>query len=206
MENLPFDTTNIDQSDIQSLKDIYENLKNGYTISLVKDSQILLSEFDVFRNSPDAYIGGTLLINHPENGCYLNFVKIQTILENGRGPSISYFKYQIWASATLRNNFGRVIIRRKTLVDKILNVLHPVELHFNDDSSFTNSFFVVANDENKAISALTKNFRNVVSKIQLDDFTLEIVNNKLIIGNNRIITPQQALYLAELTTKLSVVR
>ncbi len=127
----------------------------------------------MFASHPEATIGGTLLINHPESGCHLTFVKMRTVIQGGRGPSISYYKYQLWASAILRSDFGRVMIRRETFVDKILNLVHPIELHFKDDTAFSNKFLVVANDQEKATSAMTSGFRDAIMNIRMEDFIIE---------------------------------
>ena len=203
MEKLPFDTMKIEASDIDALEATYKTLKENFKVGLTKDDAIKLKEFDMFTNHPEATIGGTLLINHPEDGCHLSFVKLRTVIQGGRGPAISYYKYQLWASATLRSDFGRVMIRRETLVDKILNVVHPVELHFDNDSAFSHRFFVAANDREKAITAMTPSFRDAIAGIRMDDFIIEIANSTLVIGNVQPITPQQTLYMAEFATKLS---
>src|SRR4051812_3026154 len=129
MQKLPFDTTNIDADDIEALEETYAVLKQKFKIGLTEDNTFNLDKFDVFRNNNDISIGGTLLVNHPESGCYLIFVKVRTHIQNARGPSLDYYKYQVWALATLRNDFGRMIIRKETIVDKILNMVHPTEMH-----------------------------------------------------------------------------
>ena len=203
MEKLPFDLLKINADDVDALEATYKALKENFKVGLIKDDAIRLKEFDMFTSHPEATIGGTLLINHPEDGCHLTFVKLRTVIQGGREPAISYYKYQVWASATLRSDFGRVMIRRETLVDKILNVVHPVELHFDNDSSFSHRFFVAANDKEKAVSAISSDFRDAIGGIQMDDFIIEIANSTLVIGNVQPITPQQTLYMAEFATKLS---
>jgi hypothetical protein len=206
MENLPFDLINIDAVDVKALEDSYKMLRASFKVSLVKDDHINLKEFDVFSKHPEATIGGTLLIDHPESGCYLTFVKIRTNINLGRGTGVSYYKYQIWASATLRNNFGRIMIRPETFIDKVLNTIHPVELRFKNDPEFNNKFNVVANDKDKATAAITGNFRDVIRNMEMDDFIIEIVNNTLIIGNIQLISPQQTLELAKVASKLSIAK
>jgi hypothetical protein len=201
MEKLPFDTVNMNADDVQALEDCYKALKQNCKIGLTNDDVIKLKDFDVFSGCTKASIAGTLLINHPEDGCYLTFVKVFTAFKRGGSN-----KYQIWASATLRSDFGRVIIRQETLVDKILNAVHPVELHFKDDPHFSSKFYVVTNDKDKATAAMTSNFRDAIRDIQLDYFIIEIAGSTLIIGNVQLITPQQAIYLAEFASKLSAIK
>jgi hypothetical protein len=206
MENLPFDTTDVNAADISALEASYNAIKKDFKVGLTNDDIIRLKDFDVFTNYPDITIGGTLLINHPESGCYLTFVKLKTTIENGRGPVISYYKYQIWAVATLRSDFGRVIIRRETLVDKILNMVQRLQLQFKDDPAFSKQFYVVANDIEKATSAITAPFRQAIRDIKMDDFIIEIVGSTLIIGNVQLVNPQQTVYLADFASKLSAIK
>ncbi len=115
MEKLPFDLLKINADDVDALEATYRALKENFKVGLIKDDAIRLKEFDMFTSHPEATIGGTLLINHPEDGCHLTFVKLRTVIQGGRGSAISYYKYQVWASATLRSDFGRVMIRRESL-------------------------------------------------------------------------------------------
>ena len=206
MDKLPFDTTNIDAEDVQALEDSYEALKAKFKVAITEDNIIDVRQFEIFNDYNDISIGGTLLINHPESGCYLTFVKVKTHIPNGRGPAIDYYKYQVWAAATLRSDFGRMIIRRETVVDKILNLVHPTELQFKDDPSFNKKFNVVAGDKVKASRAMTKAFRNILMEIKANDLIIEVVNSTLIIGNIQPVDPGQTIYLAELASKLSRVK
>ena len=213
MEKLPFDITNIGADDVQALEDSYKALRSKFRVGIVDDYAFDLTKFDVFSNYNDISVGGNLLINHPESGCYLLFVKVLTNLSNAHAQSFFYYKYQVWALATLRSDFGRMIIRRETMADKILNLVHPTEMHFKDDLAFNRKFNVVADDREKAASAMTKAFRNALMNIKTDDFVIEIVNSTLVIGNIQYelgnvqpIDPKQTIYLAEIANKLSTVK
>jgi hypothetical protein len=206
MKKLPFDTTDIDAGDVQALEYSYKALRSKFKVGLTEDSTFDIKKFDVFNNYKDISVGGSLLINHPESGCYLTFVKVHTQIPNGRGPVLDYYKYQVWASATLRSDFGRMAIRRETVVDKILSLVHPAEMYFKDDPAFSKKFIVIADDKEKAVKATTKAFRNALMDIKADDFVIEIVNSTLIIGNIGPVDPKQTVYFAEIASKLSRVK
>ncbi|MGZ3813087.1 MAG: hypothetical protein ACXVJN_15175 [Mucilaginibacter sp.] len=206
MEKLPFDTANIDADDVQALEDTYKALKSKFKVALTEDQTFDIKKFDVFSNYQDISVGGSLLINHPEKGCYLTFLKVRTHVPNGRGPAIDYFKYQVWASATLRSDFGRMVIRRETFADKILNLVHPTEMRFKGHRAFGQKFNVVADNEQKAVPAMTRAFRNELMEISADDFIIEIVNSTLVIGNVQPVDPKQIVYFAEIASKLSTIK
>ncbi len=206
MEKLPFDTTDIDAGELQALEHSYKALRSKFKVGLTQDSTFDIKKFDVFNNYKDVIVGGSLLIDHPESGCYLTFVKVHTQIQNGRGPARDHYKYQVWASATLRSDFGRMSIGRETVVDKILSLAYPTEMYFKDDPAFSKKFNVVADDKEKAVKAMTKAFRNALMEINADDFVIEIVNSTLIIGNIGPVDPKQTVYFAEIASKLSRVK
>jgi hypothetical protein len=99
-----------------------------------------------------------------------------------------------------------MVIRRETMVDKLLNLIHPTEMHFKDDPSFSRKINAIADDKAKASRAMTKAFRNILTEIKANDFLIEIVNSTLVIGNIEPIDPGQTIYLAEVASKLSRVK
>jgi hypothetical protein len=206
MQDLPFDITNIDADEVKALDATYLLLRAKFKVSISEDHTFNTGNFDVFSSIEPFNIGGTLLINHPESGCYLHFLKVPLQIDNGRGPAINYYKYQVWASATLRNDFGKMAIRRETIVDKVLDLVHPTELHFKDDPAFSKKFNVVAGDKQKAARSMTKAFRNVVADIGKSDWEIEIVNSSMVIGSTQPVDPKLTVYLAEAAAKFSRVK
>ncbi len=206
MEKLPFDLTGIDAEDVGALEASYQALRSRFKVAIAEDKTFNTRQFDAFNGYRNLSVGGSLLIGHPESGCYLTFVKVLTRIPGGRGEWLKYYKYQVWACVTLRNNFGRMLIRRETVVDKILDLVHPTEMHFKDDPVFSRKFCVIADDRGKASNAMTKAFRNILMETRADDFAIEIVGSALVIGNTHAIDPKGIVYLAEIAGKLSRVK
>jgi hypothetical protein len=185
--------------EVQQLEDIYKALKNRFDIRLPDNQHV--NNFEAFNNNENASIGGTIVLN---DNCYLTFVKVHYQAREGRGISLTeYYKYQIWAFVNSENDFGRILIRRETFTDKILELIHPQELHFNDDKAFSNRFYVITNDKEKARSAIDANFRTLLINNNGDDFAIETINQTLIIRNNNVIDTNQAISLAEFAIKLT---
>ncbi|HWZ04068.1 MAG TPA: hypothetical protein VNX40_10705 [Mucilaginibacter sp.] len=211
MKNFPFDTVRLDADEVKSLEGTYNALKAKFNIGLPKNTHDFVNKFEIFNNNPDAKLGGTLLINHPEANCYLNFVKSGYSYSSGGrggngGQSFEYDKYQIWAFATLNKDFGRVLIRPETFADRILEIVHPTELRFPDDKSFNESFYIVANDPEKAKAGMTQYCRDVITEMMYKDFAIEIINETLVIRTNQPINADEAVHLAEFVSKLSEVK
>ena len=208
MKNFPFDTTALDADEVQSLEDTYEELKRKFSIGLPNESEQHINKFEIFNNIPGAKLGGTLLINHPSANCYLNFVKFsyQNSMggRGGKGGQVTrYDKYQVWAFADLKSDFGRVLIRRETFTDRVLEIFHPIELKFNDDRIFNDHFYVVANDNEKAKAAMTSAFRNILVEMMYNDFVAEIINTAIVIRTIQPVAPDHTVHLAEFINKIS---
>jgi len=203
MKNLPFDTINLAADDVQALEDSYNALKAKFNISL-PDSHTHLNKFELFNNEPEATVSGTFLIDYPAMACYLNFVKIHYNYSVGRSR-VSNYKCQAWAFVTLKRDFGRILIRRETFTDKMLEIVHHTELKFKDDKQFSDKFYVITNDEAKATAAMTPDFRTAVMNIRDTDFVIETIGDTLVIRNNQPINPQDIVYLAEFASKIAAI-
>jgi hypothetical protein len=201
LKNLPFDFIGLGADEVELLEDIYKALDEKFDIYL-PDNQYV-NNFEAFNNNENASLGGTIVLN---DNCYLTFVKVHYPAREGRGISLTeYFKYQVWAFVNLEKDFGRVLIRQETFTDKILELIHPQELHFHDDKAFNNRFYVITNDQEKALSAINSNFREVLINNNGDDFVIETINQVLVIRNNNVIDTNYAVSLAEFAIKLATV-
>jgi hypothetical protein len=99
-----------------------------------------------------------------------------------------------------------VIIRTETFVDKLKELLLPLELDFKEDKPFSKRFYVLTDDKDKAANAMTQPFRDAVMSIKETDFIIEIFEHTLIIGNRKPILPEHACYLAEFVTKVAAIK
>jgi len=201
MQELPFDINNIDADEVLALEVTYRLLREKFKVSVSEDKTFDIREYDVFAAIDPDNIGGTLLINHPESGCYLIFLKV-----NDPDSGKDQYKYQVWASATLRNDFGRLTITQEKVADKMENPGHPTEVYFKDDPAFSKKFNVVAANKSKALRSMTKAFRNVIADTAKTNWEIEIVNSSLVIGGVRPVDPKQTAHLAEVAGKFSMVK
>jgi hypothetical protein len=201
MQDLPFDINNVDADEVQALEATYRLLKEIFKVSVSGDSTFDIRDFDVFTHIDPDNIGGTLLINHPESGCYLIFLKV-----DDPDAGKNHYKYQVWASATLRNNFGRLTITHEKAADKMANPGHPTELYFKDDPAFSRKFNVTAANKSQALRSMTKAFRNVITETSKTNWEIEIFNSSMVIGGVRPLDPKQTVYLAEIAGKFSRVK
>jgi hypothetical protein len=103
----------------------------------------------------------------------------------------------------LKNDFGHVLIKAETLLDKIHELINPIEVKFPNDPEFNKRFYVVTDNIEKVKSNFTKQFMAYLSKNLNEDFLIEILGNKLIIGNRKIIEAKTAIGFVDFMDQLS---
>jgi len=202
MDNYPFDTNGLTDADIDSYYKSYTILKSKFNLEFTGEIDFHLELFEVFKNYLEITVRDSFVIKQDNNNdCYILFVETES-RHPGQGKVSGDKDYQIWALAFLRADFGRMLIRRETLADKIIELVHPVELDFAEDKAFSDTFYVLVNDREKALKGVDRRFRNAVMDIRHDHFIIEIVEHTLIVGNNEPISAEKTLHLAEFITRI----
>ena len=203
MENYPFDTCSLAADVIDNYNDTYKAIKAKFHLEFTGNIDFQLEQFQVFNGSDDINIKGSFVLKQSNNNeCYMLFVQ-SSRPHNARHGVVSGLSFQTWGLAYLKKDFGRALIRRETLTDKIIELVHPVELDFDEDKAFSDTFYVLVNDRTKAISAIDRNFRNAVMDIRHEDFVIEINEHTLIIGDQNPVSPERAVHLAEFVSRVS---
>ena len=207
MHNLPFETAGLFAEDVQTLEKTYTALKEKFNVGLPCDVELPLEKFDLFNGNPNIVAGGTLSIAHPSNNCYLAFIRIHICYNpiKSAGEPVDYYKYQVWGLIKAKKDYGRIFIRRETFADKLVGLVHPVELEFKDDKAFSKQYYVLTNDQDRAQMAMNWNFRNAIMNIQGRDIIIETANNLMVIGDNKYLDAGETIYLTETMVKLASV-
>jgi hypothetical protein len=200
----PFDTVGLDSETIDTFDDTYKLLKTKFRVEHTGSIDFHLEDFEAFRGCANVNIKGSYVIKNARSDCYLLFVEIHKVKRSGtKLPEVyDYYEYQSWALAYLKKDCGRALIRPETLVDKLIELVHPVELDFDDDKAFSDTFYVLVNDRYKAASAMDRDFRNVVMDMRHEDIVIEIINHTLIIGNSTPMSPENTIRLAEFVLRI----
>ncbi|MES2810188.1 MAG: hypothetical protein V4619_16265 [Bacteroidota bacterium] len=201
MQTHPFDTTNLTDATIQRFADTYRALKDELDIQPTGHIDFDLPQFEVFRNCADVNVLGSFVIKRGCGDSYILFVEVKYKL--GGKKEVNHQEHQVWGITYLKHNFGRALIRRETLTDKLLELMHPLELDFKEDKPFSDTFFVVVNDHAKATAGMHRDFRNAVMDIRDNDFMIEIVDHTLIIGNYDPIIAEKSLHIAEFVERIA---
>lgn len=202
----PFDTAGLSSETIDTFDETYKLLRSKFRVEHTGDIDFHLEDFEAFKDCADVNIKGSYVIKNARTDCYILFIEIHKVKKDGNTRSsllYDYYEYQSWALAYLKKDCGRALIRPETLTDKLIELVHPVELDFDDDKAFSDTFYVLVNDRYKAESAMNRDFRNVVMDMRHEDVIIETINHTLIIGHHKPIMPETTLKLAEFVVRLA---
>lgn len=203
MISIPFPTFDMSEAEAHQQFQIYTALKKIYNTEIESDFLINIKDFDIFNANELNSHGAIFKISNNSRVFYLEFIQILYKTGGQRYSSGIYVEYQIWGIINLQNHFGHILIKPETFLDKIHDLINPVDLDFEEDKEFSNKFLVVTNDEVKSRMMMTKNFRDWIMQIQLNDFVIEIKENKLIIGDKKVVSLESALEFAKYLNKLA---
>ena len=187
----------------QRLFNIYTRLKDSYSVEVDHEFNLPFASFETFRSNGLNDKGSVFKINNGRRPFFLCFPEIQDWLRNSRyspGPSI---EFQAWGYYKLKENFGHVLIRTETFLDKIHELINPIELDFEDDKTFSRRFFVVTNDKLQAQLKITNAFRELIKQISLNEIIIEIKGDELLIGDKKVISENRVLAFTEFLNNLS---
>ncbi|HVS94064.1 MAG TPA: hypothetical protein VHE59_18640 [Mucilaginibacter sp.] len=199
----PFDTVGLTSEQVDIFQETYEALRAKFEIEPTGHIDFHLDSFEIFTGNTEVNLKGSFVIKNAKTNCYILFIETFDIKSyNPKNSPTSGHNYYTCALAYLKKDFGRVLIRPETLADKIIELVHPVELDFEDDKAFSDTWYVLTNDRWKADAAMDRNFRNVVMDVRHDGVVIEIIDHTLIIGHNYIASPDAALQLADLVVRI----
>jgi hypothetical protein len=181
----------------------YQALKAEFKIDIPGYINFQLEQFEALNHHKAVNVRDVFAIKKPCGDSYLLFVDMDTFHVSPKQHPAHYTEYQPWALAYLKRDFGRVFIRTETIIDKIREIIFPIELDFKEDKPFSDRFYVLTDNKRKTELAMTQEFRDAMMAIKETDFVVEIFEHTLIIGNRKPITPENTLYLADFVARLS---
>src|SRR5882724_5516819 len=192
MSDLPFLAFDISESEIKSILDIFEKLKPRYAVEFDSDFAYDIKSFASFENNKASDAGPFIRITNAGKYFHLAFLDVTYNMSVGKYHHADSTEFQTWGIFNLKNDYGHILIKNETFLDKIHELIHPIELDFDDDNEFSKKFYVLASDEMKALSCLTPGFRNHIKNTGIADLIIEICGHQLIVGNEKIMDPETA--------------
>jgi hypothetical protein len=203
MMKLPFVSYNMSKQQIQSVLDISEVLKKNHGVAFDPDFTCDLKCFASFENNDIVDSGPFLKITNPRGSFHLGFFQVGYKINIGRNGCSETTGFQNWGILNLQKDYGHILIKPETLLDKIHNLIHHIELDFEDDPEFNRKFYVLCEDKTKTFLYLTPPFSVAIKAITTPDFIIEILGNTLIIGNEKPTECESAEAFVEFFTRLT---
>ncbi|HNU89573.1 MAG TPA: hypothetical protein PKJ94_14835 [Ferruginibacter sp.] len=204
MNVFPYSGYDIGESDINAIIEIHDKLKLTYFAEFDRDFTFNYKELELFKANSINDLGPVICIKNSFRSFHLAFIEISYRVGAGsRYSPGTHTEYQTWGITSLKNAYGHILIKPETFLDKIHELINSVELDFEDDREFSKKFYVVTDDPLKARLQLNQTFRDHIMNIQAKEFFIEIIGNKLIIGNKKVIEPSSAIVFTEFMNKIS---
>ncbi len=195
--DLPFETVGMTAADVLTLEDTYVELKEKFNVNLPSSTDFQITDFDILKNDPDITTCAILSIPNGTGNCYLLFARVHIYDRYARsGEIIDYYRYKVFGVTVSKKDYGRVLVRRETFADKLIRLIHPFELDFKDDKAFNNKWYVVSNDEEKALFSMSWNLRSAIMDINDERMVIEITGSTLLFGNNNWLDKEEIMHLA----------
>ncbi|MEO6148632.1 MAG: hypothetical protein ABIP28_00645 [Mucilaginibacter sp.] len=201
----PFNNDMLTSEEHELINYIYNHLSLKSDTAVTEVVDFDLNNFSLFAHYKNLQILSTIAIRRAENA-FLSFIKLNYTSPGGKRGDHDNIELQLWGYAILRKDFGHVLIRSENFADKLLELVCPVEIDFDDDNLFSKQFYVVADDKDKAVSAMNFSFRNVVTQLPEGDFLIEIVKDQLIIGNRKPASIESTEQLGKFITTVALLR
>jgi hypothetical protein len=205
MNDLPFISYSMSGSQVQLVLAIYDELRNNHNTAFDPGFSCDLKPFATFETNQVEDSGPFLKIINSRRFFHIGFFMLSYHVLVGRASSSDFTEFQTWGILDLNKDYGHILIKPETVLDKVHELIHPIELDFDDDPEFSKKFYVLAEDKTKADLYLSPGFRNLIKKIPIPEFIIEIFENRLIIGNKKIMALQSTIEFAEFLDKVSVI-
>lgn len=204
MKYLQFDTRGIAPEEVATLKETYELLNYKFKTQFVDLKDI--RNFSLTDIGQQANLAGLLMIQKQIRKCFLIFTKSQNRASkmNWNNPEASDSSYKVRAFAILRNDHGRVFIRRKTLIDKVINAFTAISVDFKRDKIFTSKFYVVAEGSEFTDEVLNQDFRNLLMDYSQENFSININNRTLMVEYPYGLDAQKTAKMTEFACAMSI--
>jgi hypothetical protein len=191
---LPYSTIDLTSQEVDKILSIFNSLQNISNVRFKMDFAFPFNEFSLFEHYQNYSVGPVIEIQHNHNLLYVAFTKVSYRMNSGsKFPTQPIEEYQAWYVFTLNKQYGHILIRNETLFDKIHEFIRPVEIDFKEDSEFGKRFYVLATDELIAKNLLNSQFRSGLKQLYSKDLRIEILNDKMIIGNGKHIDASTTL-------------
>jgi hypothetical protein len=197
------DDSIITKDDEELVDDVLADVKSRFSVSENDKLSISFKKFFLLKDYSKLTPYKTVTVQSSIDTCYLSFVKVQYNYTPGRHSTGIADELQAYVFVKLPKNFGHTIIKRETVMNKIMELFQPLETDFEEDKSFSRKFYVLAKDKDKGRQLISQRFRDEVKRIDKADPYIECLNDLLLVSNKKGIADDSLFDLIEFGKRVS---
>ena len=130
----------------------------------VANIENIILHFDSLSNYSQVILSEAIEIKKNQQLSFLLLLSMTFVYKSTKSPQIEtrFSEYELIGIATLKKDYGRVLIRPETIEDKINNLFLSTDIDFDFNKGFSKKYYVVANDEIKVRKCISNSFLETV--------------------------------------------
>ncbi len=180
------DTIGIDQEVAELMEQSYKLLQDRSHVQIISDKHII-EEISGFFSSIKlsskrySFFTKNIIQVGDSPGRYI----VHCLLDYGysgirSGQQDNGIDIEVWGYAKLKDDFGTVLLRPETGIDKIVNRFFPSDIDFPENEKFSDRYYLVSSESQKADKLFSPQLLNILA--MQDDINLYINKHQLIAG------------------------
>jgi len=189
---------------IENLKPILTNCQlRELNANEEEHLQKLISRFDSLIDYSQVVLYDSAEIKKNQNTSFLALLSLTFKYKGVRSPQVesSLSEYEIIGLAKLKKDYGRVLIRPETTMDKISDLFVHTDIDFDFDKEFSRKYYLAANDEVKLRKNITAGFLETVK--HYSGLEIEIDGNVLTARLRKPFSPEGGKTIANFITEIN---
>jgi hypothetical protein len=168
-----------------------------------KNIQKLISHFDSLNNYSSVILSDSVEIKKYQNISFLVLLSIKITYKEIRTPQNerSFLEYELIGFTILHKDYGRILIRPETIVDKISDLFVHTDLDFDFDKDFSKKYYLAANDEKRARKNISANFLETIR--HYNGLEIELDGNILMVRLRKPFSQETGEIIANFLTEIN---
>lgn len=140
-----------------------------------------LNRFESLKEYPMVVIAEVVKMQKNNQLSFLPLLSVNYSIKPTKMPihDENFAEFELVGICELKKDYGMVIIRPETIVDKIVDWFVPVEIDFEIDPDFSEKYYVLTNDDSKLKRVANKGFLAAIKNF--DGLEIEITGNILMV-------------------------
>jgi hypothetical protein len=114
----------------------------------VANIEEIILHFDSLNDYSQVILSEAIEIKKNQQLSFLLLLSMTFVFKSAKSPQneTRFSEYELIGIATLKKDYGRVLIRPETIEDKIKDLILSTDIDFDFNKGFSKKYYVVAND------------------------------------------------------------